>query len=91
MEGVGAIDDAGPAGRAARELDRGLDGFGAGIGKEHLVQIWHMFEQAFRQHAGQRRDVELHQIGQIAVEHAFQRLAQRRMIAANRKNAKTAQ
>ena len=65
--------------------------FGAGIGKKHLVQIWHIFEQAFGQHAGERRDIELHQIGQVAVEHALQGLAQRRMIAANRKNAKTAQ
>ncbi len=91
MKGVGAGDDAGPAGRAAGELDRGLDGLSPGIGEKHLVQIWHMFEQAFRQHAGQRRDVQLHQIGQIAVEDAFQGLAQRRMIAANRKNAKSAQ
>ena len=88
---MGAVDDAGPAGGAAGELDRGLDGFGAGIGEKHLVQIGHMFEQAFGQHAGQRRDVELHQIGQIAVEDAFQGMAQRRMIAANRKNAKSAQ
>ncbi len=69
-------DDAGTAGRASRELDRGLDGLGAGIGKEHLVQIWDMFQQAFRQHAGERGDVKLHQIGKIAVEDAFQRLAQ---------------
>ena len=91
MKGVGTGDDAGPAGGATGEFDRGLDGFGAGIGEKHLVQIWHMFEQAFRQHAGQRGDVELHQIGQIGVEHAFQGMAQRRMIAANRKNAKSAQ
>jgi hypothetical protein len=91
VERVRAIDDARPAGGAARELDRGLDAFGAGIGKEHLVQIGHVFQQPLGQHARQRRDVELHEIGQIAVEHALQRLAQRRMIAANRKNAKTAQ
>jgi hypothetical protein len=33
----------------------------------------------------------LNQIGKIAVEDAFQRLAQHRMIPANRKNAKSAQ
>ena len=91
MKGVRTGDDAGPAGGAAGELDRSLDGLGAGIGEKHLVQIWHMFEQAFGQHAGQRRDVHLHEIGQIGVEHAFQRMAQRRMIAADRKNAKSAQ
>ena len=67
MERVGTGHDAGPAGRAARELDRGLDGFGTRIGEEHLVQIGHMLEQTFRQHAGQRGDIQLNQIGQIAV------------------------
>ena len=91
VEGVPAVHDARPAGGAARELDRGLDGLGAGIGEKHLVQIWHMFEQALRQHAGQRGDVELHEIRQVGVEHALQGMAQHRMIAANRKNAKSAQ
>ena len=91
VKGVCAIDDAGPAGRAARELDRGLDRLGAGIGEEHLVEIRHIFQQPLGEHAGERRDVELHEIGQIGVEHAFQRLAQRRMVAADRKNAKSAQ
>ena len=88
---MGAIDDAGPAGGAARELDRGLDAFGAGIGEEHLVQIGHVFQQPLGEHAGERRDVELDQIGQVAVEHAFQRLAHRRMVAPDRKHAKAAQ
>ena len=88
---MGAVHDARPPGGAAGELDRGLDAFRAGIGKKHLVQIGNVFQQPLGQHAGQRRDVELHEVGQIAVEHALQRLAQRRMIAADRKNAKTAQ
>ena len=91
VEGVRAVHDAGPAGGAAGELDRGFDTFRAGIGKKHLVQIGHVFQQPFGQHAGERRNVELHEIGQVAVEDALQRLAQRRMVAANRKNAKTAQ
>jgi hypothetical protein len=91
VEGVGAVHDAGPAGSAAGELDRGLDAFGAGVGKEHLVQIRYVIEQPFRKHTGQRRYVELHEIGQVAVQHALQGLAQRRMVPANRKNAKTAQ
>ena len=91
MERVRAVDDAGPAGRAAGELDRRFDRFGAGIGEEHLVQIGHVFEQPLGQHAGQRRDVELHEIGQVAVEHALQRVAQRRMVAADREHAKAAQ
>ena len=88
---MGAVHDARPAGGAARELDRSFDTFRPGIRKKHLVQIGHIFEQAFGQHARQRRNIELHEIGQIAIEHALQGLAQRRMIAANRKNAKSAQ
>ena len=85
------MDDARPAGRAPRELDCGLYRLRAGIGEEHLVQIWHIFQQPLGQHAGERRDVELHEIRKIAVKHAFQRVAQRRMVAADRKNAKSAE
>ena len=82
VKGVIAIDDAGPAGRGARELDRGLDRLGAGIGEKHLVEMRHEREQPLGQQAGERRDVHLHQIGQIGVEHALQRRADRRMVAA---------
>ena len=91
MERMGAVHDARAVGGAAREFDRGLDALGAGVGKEHLVEIRHIFEQLLGEHTRQRRDVELHQIGQVGVEHALERFAQRRMIAANRKNAEPAQ
>ena len=91
VEGMRAMNDAGPSGRAARELDRGLDGLGAGIGEEHLVQIWDMFQQPLGEHARERGNVELHEIRQVGVEHAFQRMAQCRVIPAYRKNAKSAQ
>ncbi len=86
---MSAIHDARPAGGAARELDRGLDTLRAGVGEEHLVQIGHVLEQAFGQHAGQRGDVKLHEIRQVGVEHALQGMAQHRMVAANRKNAES--
>ncbi len=89
--GMRAVDDAGPAGRAAREFDGSLDTFRPGIGEKDLVQIWHIFEQAFREHAGERRHVKLHEIWQVAVEHALQCLAKRGMVPPNRKNAKTAE
>ncbi len=41
--------DARPAGRGARELDRGLDRLRAGIGEEHLVEIGHLREQPLGQ------------------------------------------
>src|ERR1700689_3837422 len=91
MECMGAVHDARAVGGAAREFDRSLDALGAGVGKKHLVEIRHVFEQPLGMHARKGRDVELHQIGQVAVEHALERFAQRRMIAANRKNAEPAQ
>src|SRR5712675_486973 len=91
MIGVGAMHDARPAGRAACELDRRFDAFRAGIREKDLVQIGYEFQQAFGQHARERRNIELHKVGQVAIENALQRLAQGRMIPANRKNAKTTQ
>ena len=88
---MSAIYDAGPAGSTAREFNRSLDTFRTGVGKEDLVQIGNFFQQTFCEHTGKGRDVELHQVREIAVEHALQRLAQRRMVPPNRKNAKTAQ
>lgn len=88
---VGAVDDTGTAGGTARELDRGLDAFGPGIGEERLVEIGDVFQQPLGQHACKHRDVELDQIGQISIEHALERLAHDRMIAPDRKHAKAGQ
>ena len=91
MECMGAVHDARPARRAAREFDRGFDTFCSGIREKDLVQIGYEFQQAFGQHAGERRNIELHKVGQVAIENALQCLAQGRMIPPNRKNAKTTQ
>ena len=50
-----------------------------------------MLEQPLRQDTGQRRDIELHQVGQVGVEHALQCLAHHRMVAAEREYAKAAE
>ena len=71
MERVAAIHDIGAAGRGAGELDRGLDRFGAGIGEEHLVEMGHEREQPLGEHAGERRNIHLHQIGQSASSTLF--------------------
>ena len=71
VKGVVAEHQARPAGRRARELDRGLHGLGAGIGEEHLVEIGHVRQQPLGEDAGERRHIELHEIGQLAVEHAL--------------------
>ena len=91
VEGVAAIHDAAAPGRGARELDRRLDRLRAGIGEEHLVEMRHEREQPLGQNAGERRDVHLHEIRQVGVEHALQRRANRRMIAADREHAEAAQ
>ena len=86
-----AEDQSRPAGRRARELDRAFDGLGAGIGEEHFVEIGHVRQQPLGEDSGERRDIELHEIGKLAVEHAFQRIAQRRMVAPDAEHAEAAQ
>src|SRR5260221_7239460 len=80
-----------PSGRCYREFDRRLDRFRAGIREEYLVEVGHAREQPLGQNAGERRHVHLHKIGKLRVENAFQRLAERRMIASDREDAKAAQ
>ena len=75
MKRVGTVHDTRTAGGAARELNRRLDTFRSGIRKEDLIEIGHEFEQTFGQHPGECRDVKLHQVRQVAVEHALQSLA----------------
>ena len=91
MEGMAAIGDAAAPGGGAGELDRRLDCLGAGIGEEHLVEMRHQREQPLGQDAGERRDVHLHEIRQVGVEHALQRGANRRVVAADREHAEPAQ
>src|SRR5258707_13298743 len=86
-----AIDNSGTASGTAGELDGRLRCLSAGVGKKHLVEIRYELEQPFRQHAGERRDVELDQIGQIRIEDALERFTQRGMIAPDREHAVSAQ
>ena len=85
------MHDGRSAGRVAREFDRRLDRFRAGVGEERLVEPWRSLEQSLRQHAGEHGNVELHEIGQIAGDHIDQRVADRRMVAAEREHAPTAE
>ncbi len=70
-----AVHDARPAGGAACEFNRSFDTFCPRIRKKDLVQVWDVFQQAFGQYSRQRGHIELHEIGQIAIEDALQRLA----------------
>ena len=91
MKGVLAGQDFRAAGRRAGELDRRFHRLGAGIGKEHLVQIGRFRQQPLRQNARQSRNIHLHEVRQFGVENAFQGGPQGRMIAADAEHAETAQ
>ena len=70
-----AVHDPRAAGGAAREFNRSFDTFCPRIRKKDLVQVGDVFQQTFGQHARQRGHIELHEIGQIAIEDALQGLA----------------
>ncbi len=48
-------------------------------------------EQALRQHAGKRRNIHLHEVGQFGVEDLTQGRVDLRIVAADSKNAPTAE
>ncbi len=88
---MAAIKDVLAPGHAARELDRRLDRFRAGIGEKGFIQIRRELQQAFGEQAGQRGDIHLDEIRQIRVEDALQCRAHGRMIAADSENTPAAQ
>ena len=88
---MAAMGDAGPAGRGAREFDRGFNAFGAGIGEERLFEMRHAREQALGQNARQRRDIHLNEVGKFAVEHLPQRVVHARIAAPDGEHAESAQ
>ena len=61
------------------------------LAKNTFSRIRHLPQQPFGQNAGQRRDVHLHEIWQVAVENVLQRIAHARIVAAEREDAKAAQ
>ena len=65
VEGMLAIDDLGPPGGGAGELDRCLDRLGAGVAEEHFVEVRQARQQPLGQQARQQRDVHLHEARQI--------------------------
>ena len=72
VERVVAVDDASAAGGVAGELQRRLDGLGAAVAEVDPVEVRRRGEQPLGQQAGQRRRVELGQVGQIGVEDVVQ-------------------
>ena len=76
---------------ARANFDGSLDGLRARIREEHLVEIGHAAKQPLGEHAGERGNVHLHEIGQIAVEDALERIAHDGMVAADREDAKAAE
>ncbi len=91
MKSVCAGQDFGALGRCPRELDRGFNRFGSRIGEEHLVEIGRLGEQPLCQHAGERRHVHLHEVGQFRVQDAFERGPQCRMVPADAEHPEAAE
>ena len=91
VEGVITVDDLRAAGRGAGELDRPLHRFRAGIAEEDLVEVRQPRDQPFGQQAGQQRGIHLHQAGEPRVQHAAQRVRDRRVVAADGEDAEAAQ
>ena len=89
--GVITIDNAGTPRRASREFDCGFDSLGSGIREENLVEKGNKAQQTFCEQAGKNGYIHLDEIGQVARKDLAQRIAQKRMIAADPKHAPSAQ
>ena len=81
-----AVDDASTARGVPGEFQRGLDGLGAAVAEVDPIQVRCRGEQPLGQHAGQRRRVELRQVGEIGVDHVVNGLADDRMVAPQREH-----
>ena len=77
-----AVDDAPTAGGVPGELQRRLDGLGAAVAEVDPVEVRRRGEQPLGEQPGQRRRVELRQIGEIGVDDVVNRLADDRMVPA---------
>ena len=91
MERMRAMQYAGAACCGAREFDRRLDRLRARVCEKDLVEPGRAFQKLLGENSREHRDVELHKIGELAVEHADERVAHRGMVASNREDAPTAQ
>jgi hypothetical protein len=92
VEAVIAVHEARTTRVVARELDRRLDGLGARVGEEHLVETARRGrEQPLGEDPRERRDVHLHEARQLALEHLAQRGDERRVVAADREHAEARQ
>ena len=85
------VDDGLAARGRACEFDRRFDAFSAGIGEKDLIEIRCVDEEALGQDAGERRNVHLDEIRQLAVEYALEGFAQVRMVTTDREHAESAE
>src|SRR2546428_5774242 len=92
MKGARERDGACSSSRGARELERALHRFGAGVAKENRIEMrWGAFDERFGKQAAQKRAIHLHHVRQIEIEHIANGLFHDRMIPSNVKNAVAAQ
>ena len=91
VEGVIAVEDAGPAGGAAGELERRLHRLGAAVAHVDPVQVRGPVDEGLGQQPGQERRVHLHQVGQLGVEDVVQGPAHGRVGPPDAEYAETGQ
>jgi hypothetical protein len=82
VEPVPGVDDAALAGRAAGELEGGLDRLGAAVAEEDALQPGGLGQQLLRQQAHDRLAVELGPGGEVHLQRVLQGLLDHRVAAA---------
>jgi hypothetical protein len=87
-----AIDQPASLGVAAREFDRGFDGFGSAVGEEDARKpIRGMARQPFGNQPAQQPRIHPNQVRQVAIHQFLQDRADLGMVAAQGKNAPASQ
>ena len=81
-----AVQDAPPSGREPGELQRRLDSLRTAVAEVDAIQMRRLGQQGLGEQAGQRRRVELGEIGQAEVDDVVDRLPDNRIVASEGKN-----
>jgi hypothetical protein len=86
VEGVVEVQDAGLAGEVPGELQRRLDGLGTAVAEVDAVEVRRPGQQGLAEQPGERRRVELGEVGQVEVEDVVHGLADHRVVPAQRED-----
>ena len=91
MKRVVGVQDPLSAGRGARHLDRGLDGLGPGVGRDHRADArGRTVEQLLGQHPLEQAHAELGHVRRAGRQHLFDGGDRLRVVAPDREHAVSA-